>query len=57
MKQLTGMTNSQIGELFGSLSYSAVAKAYLRFGTKLETEKPLKKRIETVRSSLSNVKG
>jgi REP element-mobilizing transposase RayT len=57
MKQLTGMTNSQIGELFGGLSYSAVAKAYRRFWTKLDAEKSLKKRIETVRSSLSNVKG
>jgi len=56
MKGLTGMTNGQIGELFGSMSYSAVAKAHKRFSTELGSNKPLRKRIETIKTDLSNVK-
>jgi len=54
MKRLTGMTNGQIGELFGGISYSAVAKAHQRFSTELARNKLLRKHIETIKTSLSN---
>jgi len=43
MKKLTGMSNKQIGHLFGGLSYSAVAKVYQRFSAEAKTNKPLRK--------------
>jgi chromosomal replication initiation ATPase DnaA len=53
MKKLTGMTNRQIGELFGDLSYSAVAKAYQRFSVNLRKDKKLRKKVETIKAKLS----
>jgi REP element-mobilizing transposase RayT len=53
MKKSTGMTNGQIGELFGDLSYSAVAKAYQRFSVNLRRDKALRKKVETIRGKLS----
>ena len=44
MKKHTGMTNRQIGGLFGDLSYSAVAKAYQRFSVSLRSDKTCKKK-------------
>jgi len=57
MKKLTGMTNKQIGQLFGGLSNSAVAKAYQRFSAKVRTERSLRKRLEEISANLSQVKG
>ena len=57
MKRFTGMTNRQIGELFGSLSYSAVAKAHQRLSTKLRNDKSLRKTIEDIVKDMSLVKG
>ncbi|MBW2122404.1 MAG: transposase [Deltaproteobacteria bacterium] len=57
MKRLTGMTNSQIGQLLGGLSYSGVAKVHQRFSTKLARDEPLRKRIKAIKTNLSNVKG
>jgi chromosomal replication initiation ATPase DnaA len=53
MKKFTGMTNRQIGQLFGDLSYSAVAKAYQRFSVNLRRDKKLRKKVETIRAKLS----
>jgi putative transposase len=53
MKKFTGMTNMQIGQLFGDLSYSAVAKAYQRFSVNLRRDKALRKKVETIRAKLS----
>jgi putative transposase len=53
MKKLTGMTNGQIGQLCGDLSYSAVAKAYQRFSVDLGRDKALRKKVETIRAKLS----
>jgi hypothetical protein len=53
MKKFTGMTNGQIGQLFGDLSYSAVAKAYQRFLLDLRSEKALRRKVETIRGNLS----
>ena len=54
MKKSTGLTNRQIGQLFGNLSYSGVAKANQRFSEKIKKDNILKKKIEKV---VSNVKG
>ena len=53
MKKFTGMTNRQIGRLFGDLSYSAVAKAYQRFSANLGSDKRLRKKVEAIRDKLS----
>ena len=50
MKKLTGMSNKQIGHLFGGLSYSAVSKVYQRFSTEAKTNKPLRKLLKELRA-------
>ena len=57
LKTQTEMTNNEIGELFGSLSYSAVAKIKQRFSRKLLKDRSLRKRIEKLSRKMSNVKG
>jgi putative transposase len=54
LKKHTGLTNRQVGELLGNISYSAVAKVYQRFSEKLEKDKALEKKIGEI---MSNVKG
>jgi len=48
------VSNRQIGEQFGNISYSAVAKAYWRFSEKLKKDKMLRKKITEI---MSYVKG
>ena len=50
MKKLTGMSNKQIGHLFGGLSYSAVSKVYQRFSAEAKTNKPLRKLLKELRT-------
>ena len=57
LKRHTEMTNRQIGELFGELSVSAVAKVYERFSEKLEKNRPLRKQLAEISRKMSNVKG
>lgn len=57
MKKNTGLTNRQIGNLFGDISYSAVAKAYQRFSAKLTRDRSLRKEVQGVMANLSHVKG
>jgi chromosomal replication initiation ATPase DnaA len=57
MKVRTGMTNKEIGNLFGAMSYSAVAKVYARFGTRLSEEKTLRRKVREVSALLSKFKG
>jgi REP element-mobilizing transposase RayT len=57
MKKQTGMTNKQIGDLFGGLSYSAVAKVYQRFSAEAKKNKQLRKLLKELRVHLSSVKG
>jgi chromosomal replication initiation ATPase DnaA len=57
MKVQTGMTNGDIGNLFGAMSYSAVAKAYARFSTRLSEDKTLRKKVGQVSALLSTFKG
>ena len=57
IKQCTDMTNRRIGEIFGAMSSSGVAKAHQRFGKRLERERSLRKRVGKIRTILSHVKG
>jgi putative transposase len=57
MKFFTGMTNKEIGEYFGGLNYSAVAKIKKRFSDNLMEDRALKKRMEELVKQMSNVKG
>ena len=55
MKKSTGLTNRQIGSLFGNLSYSGVAKVNQRFLEKIKRDSALKKKIKKI--IISNIKG
>ena len=57
IKKYTGLTNKQIGQLFGHITYSAVGKAYQRFSTKLAKDRPLRKMVEEIMTKMSHVKG
>jgi len=57
IKRHTAVTNRQIGELFGDISYSAVAKAYQRFKKQLEKDKALRRKIVKIEKEMSYVKG
>ena len=57
VKKYTGLTNKQLGQLFGNISYSAVAKACQRFAKKLEKDIVLKKKVGEIKRNMSNVKG
>lgn len=57
IKRRTSATNSAIGALFGGVSYSAVSKTYQRMLEKLQTDRQLRKKIEKIDASMSNVKG
>lgn len=54
LRKYTGISNRQIVELLGNISYSAVAKAYQRYLQKLRKDKLSKKRLGEI---MSNVKG
>jgi len=57
IKKHTGMTNRLVGELFGGISYSAVAKAYQRFLDQLEKDRSIRRKIAEIEKRLSYVKG
>jgi len=57
LKKHTGLTNGQIGVIFGGLSYSAVAKIHKRFSEKIDKDRSLKKRLTALLNEISNVKG
>ncbi|MGA1823589.1 MAG: helix-turn-helix domain-containing protein [bacterium] len=57
VKRYTNLSNRQIGEIFGSLSYSAVSKVYKRFMQKMAKDMSLMNKVETLKTYLSNVKG
>ncbi len=57
LKKYTALTNNQIGQLFGNMSYSAVTRVVQRFEQKIKKDKELKKRIGSIKADLSNVKG
>jgi chromosomal replication initiation ATPase DnaA len=57
LKTYTDMNNRQIGELFGGLSYSAVAKVNERFSAKVKKDRKLRSRLAAFSKVLSDVKG
>jgi len=45
LKRYSGLTNHQIGDMFGGISYSAVSKAVKRFSLHLSEDRKLQKKI------------
>ena len=56
-KKYTGLTNREIGERFGGLSYSGVTRVSQRFQEKLAKNKSLRRQVEEIDDRISNVKG
>jgi len=57
LKKYTGATNAQIGELFGGISYSAVAKIAQSFSKQMVDDKDLRGRIKNLLGQVSIFKG
>jgi REP element-mobilizing transposase RayT len=57
LRQQTGMTNREIGDFVGGLSYSGVTRAEERFAEKLKKNKKLQKDVKAVSQKMSNIKG
>ncbi|MCP4553752.1 MAG: transposase [Bacteroidetes bacterium] len=57
LKRKTSLSNRQIGEMFGGLSYSAVAKVNERFTKVIGTNRRVKKDIVKISKKMSYVKG
>lgn len=57
MKKYTGMTNSQIGQVFNGLSFSAVSKAFQRETKAIKENRAMRKRVNKIISILSQFKG
>ena len=56
LKRNTSVMNRQIGELFQGLTYSGVSKANHRFSLRISEDRELRKRVEKIMRSMSNVK-
>ncbi|MBN2062329.1 MAG: transposase [Deltaproteobacteria bacterium] len=57
LKTHTELSNKEVGEYFGGLSYSAIAKIKERFLNKLNKDRVLKKKVVKIDQYMSNVKG
>jgi len=57
MKKYTGMTNDQIGDIFNSLSFSAVAKVHQRMSKAVKENRSMRKKVNKIISDLSKFKG
>jgi putative transposase len=53
MKKYTGMTNSQIGQIFNDLSFSAVSKAFQRETKAIKENRAMRKKVNKIISILS----
>lgn len=53
MKKYTGMTNTQIGQIFNGLTFSAVAKAYQRMSKATEENRSMREKVGKIISILS----
>ena len=53
MKKYTGMTNTQIGQIFNGLTFSAVAKAYQRMSKAIEENRSMREKVGKIISILS----
>lgn len=56
-KKYTGLTNREIGERFGGLSYSGVSRVSQRFQEKMARNITLRRQVEQIDDRISNVKG
>jgi hypothetical protein len=56
LKRHTSVVNRQIGDLFQGLSYSGVSKANHRFSVRMSQDKDLRKTVDRITRSMSNVK-
>ncbi len=54
LKKHTNLTNRELGDIFGDISYSAVTKAYQRFKEKMKKDRKLKVSIKEI---MANVRG
>jgi REP element-mobilizing transposase RayT len=50
LKRHTGASNVEIGEIFGKLTYSAIAKISQSFSKRMEHDEELRKRVESIQS-------
>ncbi|NLA74508.1 MAG: hypothetical protein GX846_03380 [Deltaproteobacteria bacterium] len=57
LKTCTELSNKEIGEYFGGLSYYDVSKIKERFIGKLNKERALSKKIDKIKKDMSIVKG
>ena len=57
IKKSTEMTNRQIWELFGHLSYSAISQVRRRLSQKVSKDKSLRKELEKLNKTMSRVNG
>ena len=48
LKRHTALTNRQIGQMFGGLTYSAVSKTYQRFSARLRDDRRLQRKVKEV---------
>lgn len=54
LKEYTTLTNRELGDIFGDISYSAVTKAYQRFKEKMNKDRNL---MASVKEIINNVRG
>jgi len=57
LKNKTGMTNREIGEFMGGLSYSGVSRAEERFVRRLKKDRRVNKDLKAVLGKMANIKG
>lgn len=57
LKKYTGATNTEIGELFEGLSYSAVAKISQNFSKQLANDRDIQCVIKKIQGQISIYKG
>ncbi len=57
MKERTGATHREIGEVFLGLSNSAIGKVYQRFRKEIHRDRKLRRRVTTIEKTLSFVGG
>ncbi len=57
MKERTGATNSEIGEVFGGMGSSAVRKVYQRFKSEMKESWKLRRYVRKIEDQMSHVRG
>ncbi len=57
MKERTGATNTEIGEVFGGMGSSSIRKVYQRFKLKMIESRKLRRRISKIEQKMSHVRG